>query len=211
MAINNKVEDIFDEVDKTSNPDKVANNTSPQKVKVPPVQPQKPVTTSSLPTRGKSRVPIIVMLVFIFLVLAGMVYLVVTGVFLNKGEESAGTAVNTETDAVDEAVINTNASESGTNDFTDVFVDVEKIDGPLDTDGDGLTDEEESALGTSISRNDTDNDGLFDREEVKVFKTDPLKSDSDRDGKLDGMEVDNGYDPNGPGLLLDLTNSIDNL
>ncbi|MEA1963300.1 MAG: hypothetical protein U9M94_03645 [Patescibacteria group bacterium] len=74
----------------------------------------------------------------------------------------------------------------------------------LDSDGDGLTDEEEWRLGTAIDNVDTDNDGLFDREEVKVYKTDPRKPDTDGDGYIDGDEVDGGYNPLGSGRLLDI-------
>lgn len=66
---------------------------------------------------------------------------------------------------------------------------------PKDTDGDGLSDEEEAVLGTSLTSPDTDNDGLFDKEEVKVYKTDPLKADTDGDGYTDGEEVKNNFDP----------------
>jgi hypothetical protein len=71
----------------------------------------------------------------------------------------------------------------------------------IDTDGDGLKDEEEKVLGTDINKFDTDNDGLNDFEEVKNWKTDPLNSDTDGDGYLDGQEIDAGYDPLGPGQL----------
>ncbi|HFB66893.1 MAG TPA: hypothetical protein ENJ60_15280 [Aeromonadales bacterium] len=37
---------------------------------------------------------------------------------------------------------------------------------PVDTDGDGLTDEEETALGTNINVQDTDGDGFLDKEEA---------------------------------------------
>jgi len=74
----------------------------------------------------------------------------------------------------------------------------------VDTDGDGLTDEEELALGTNFQASDSDNDGLSDRDEVEVYQTDPLNQDSDGDGYLDGDEVENGYDPKGPGRLLEL-------
>jgi hypothetical protein len=74
-----------------------------------------------------------------------------------------------------------------------------------DTDGDGLTDYEEvKVYGTDPLNPDTDGDGLFDREEVKVYGTDPLNADTDGDGFLDGEEVRNGYNPNGPGRLYDL-------
>ncbi len=71
----------------------------------------------------------------------------------------------------------------------------------LDSDGDGLTNAEELAAGTSSSKPDTDGDGLGDREELKVYGTDPLKADTDGDGYSDGVEVSGGYNPNGPGKL----------
>ena len=49
----------------------------------------------------------------------------------------------------------------------------------IDTDGDGLTDVVEESLGTDSYNTDTDGDGFSDRE-----------------------EVDGGYDPNGPGKLI---------
>ncbi len=71
----------------------------------------------------------------------------------------------------------------------------------LDSDGDGLTNAEELAAGTSSLKADTDGDGLGDREEVKVYGTNPLKADTDGDGYSDGTEVSGGYNPNGPGKL----------
>jgi len=59
----------------------------------------------------------------------------------------------------------------------------------VDSDGDGLTDEEEAALGTDPDDADSDDDGLEDGEEVQTFLTDPLDSDSDGDGLTDGEEV----------------------
>ena len=71
----------------------------------------------------------------------------------------------------------------------------------MDSDQDGLSDEEERVLGTDINNLDSDSDGLFDREEVKVYKTDPLNADTDGDSYLDGMEVKAGYNPRGTGKL----------
>ena len=79
--------------------------------------------------------------------------------------------------------------------------------GNVDTDGDGLTDTEEQALGTDPRRADSDEDGLFDREEVSIYKSNPLNPDSDGDGYADGEEVRNGYSPIGPGRLLELPTS----
>lgn len=78
------------------------------------------------------------------------------------------------------------------------------VDQFLDSDQDGLTDEEEKQLGTDIDSVDTDKDKLFDREEVKVYKTDPLNPDTDGDGFLDGEEVKSGYDPRGEGRLYEI-------
>lgn len=49
---------------------------------------------------------------------------------------------------------------------------------------------------------DTDADGLTDEEEA-VLSTNPNEIDTDQDGYLDLAEVKNGYDPNGPGRLAD--------
>lgn len=66
-----------------------------------------------------------------------------------------------------------------------------------DTDGDGLTNQQELAAGTSLTLTDTDGDGLTDGDEVNTHKTNPLQSDTDSDGLSDGEEV-NTYstDPN---------------
>jgi hypothetical protein len=72
----------------------------------------------------------------------------------------------------------------------------------IDSDNDGLTDDQEQALGTNPLSVDTDNDGLFDKEEIEIYHTNPLNPDTDGDGYLDGEEVRNGYNPNGPGKLI---------
>ena len=74
-----------------------------------------------------------------------------------------------------------------------------------DIDGDGLSNEEEEALGTNPNDVDTDGDGLSDREEVKIYHTDPLEWDTDGDTYCDGEEVVAGYDPLGPGRLFDFS------
>lgn len=74
----------------------------------------------------------------------------------------------------------------------------------IDSDQDGLSDDEEKSLGMDENSTDTDGDGLFDREEVKVYKTNPLLTDTDGDGFSDGDEVKNGYNPNGSGKLYEL-------
>ncbi|MFH0853037.1 MAG: hypothetical protein V1853_01405 [bacterium] len=77
-----------------------------------------------------------------------------------------------------------------------------------DQDGDGLTDEEEQALGTDITKVDSDDDLLFDSEELNIYQTDPLNPDTDSDGLTDGEEVKKRLNPKGPGPLVDLSQAI---
>jgi len=62
-------------------------------------------------------------------------------------------------------------------------------DGSLDSDGDGLSDADESTRGTDPFNADSDKDKLSDFAECKTHLTDPLNEDSDFDGLLDGEEV----------------------
>ena len=74
----------------------------------------------------------------------------------------------------------------------------------LDSDHDGVTDEDEKKFGTNPFATDTDADGLSDRDEVRVFFSDPKNPDTDGDGFTDGTEVMNGYNPNGPGKIKEI-------
>jgi hypothetical protein len=58
-----------------------------------------------------------------------------------------------------------------------------------DIDGDGLSNTQESALGTDPRNPDTDGDGLSDGAEVNTYGTNPLLADTDGDGLSDGAEV----------------------
>jgi hypothetical protein len=70
---------------------------------------------------------------------------------------------------------------------------------PLDSDGDGLTDQEEPVWGTDPFNPDTDGDGLRDGEEVFDYRTDPTNPDTDGGCASDGEEVlVDGTDPKDP-------------
>ena len=91
---------------------------------------------------------------------------------------------------------------------------------PADRDGDGLTNEQEVALGTNPKRADSDRDGLSDGMEVHETGTNPrdidsdddglsdrqeaslgtegVDADSDDDGVDDGEEIEDGTDPTDP-------------
>ncbi len=93
--------------------------------------------------------------------------------------------------------------------------------GPLDSDGDGLSDVRESELGTDPYDPDTDKDQLSDGDEVLREGTDPLNPDTDYDGLQDGPEVhqhqtnpldrdtDDGGVADGHEVIEDDTNPLD--
>ncbi|MCX6155885.1 MAG: OmpA family protein [Candidatus Kapabacteria bacterium] len=64
-----------------------------------------------------------------------------------------------------------------------------------DSDGDGLSDDEEIKLGSNPNNPDSDGDGLTDGDEVNKYKTDPLNPDTDGGGINDGAEVAAGTNP----------------
>ena len=63
-----------------------------------------------------------------------------------------------------------------------------------DTDGDGLFDPEELALGIDPLDPDSDGDGLNDGDEVNTNGTDPTEADTDRDGLDDAIAADEETD-----------------
>ena len=95
------------------------------------------------------------------------------------------------------------------------------VEGPVDSDGDGLSDDYELKIGTNPMNPDTDGDGLTDGEEVLTYKTNPLNPDSDYDLLKDGEEVkkyktdpldpdtDKGGVRDGHEVLEDGTNPLD--
>ena len=64
----------------------------------------------------------------------------------------------------------------------------------LDSDGDGLSDNYEVYFITDRFRTDTDGDGISDYDEIYTIDTDPLKLDTNNNGKTDGEE---DYDGDG--------------
>lgn len=75
--------------------------------------------------------------------------------------------------------------------------------GAIDRDGDGLSDYAEATLfHSNPTKKDTDGDGFSDYNEVYIYKTSPLKKDTDGDGFTDNGEVQQGFNPLGPGPAL---------
>lgn len=102
----------------------------------------------------------------------------------------------------------TNTFKFGTTPITkDITLHAIWVDITTDTDGDGLSDELETYIGTNTNLADTDGDGLTDYQEVVELGTDPLKKDTnsngindfdedyDGDGVSNGQEFQKGTDP----------------
>lgn len=87
------------------------------------------------------------------------------------------------------------AEPSGTSKAPEITVPEPTKDLTIDTDKDGLTDEQEILSATNSKKADTDGDGLADGDEVKIYLSDPLLPDTDGDGFEDGREVARGYSP----------------
>jgi len=119
-----------------------------------------------------------------------------------SGESTESATPSVGVDATATEAIGTSTPEVGVGGEETAAVATSSATGSLDSDGDRLTDAEEAGLGTNSNSADTDGDDLNDYEEAKVYHTDPLRADTDGDSYPDGVEVKNGYDPNGPGRLL---------
>ncbi len=223
----NKVEDIFQEVDKVNNQVDVTGAIPPSSIPTP-----QPVITSNI-----HRIIWSIFVIILIVLLLGGIYIYkqkapTTSEVSKPGTTSTSTISTTPTPAIPAPVltpptdsnpvepINTTDSNNLVNTTTPVTTPIpipgaETSSAPniqvniepiipvvIDSDQDGLTDIEEKALDTNPLSVDTDNDGLFDQAEIKVYRTNPLLSDTDNDGYLDGAEVKSGYNPNGPGKLL---------
>jgi hypothetical protein len=92
---------------------------------------------------------------------------------------------------------------------------------PLDTDGDGLSDNFELSISTNISLPDSDHDGVTDYDEVNfdgdgssynpITDLNPANADTDSDGMSDGWELYWGFDPLHDDGAKDNDNDIDSL
>jgi hypothetical protein len=100
-------------------------------------------------------------------------------------------------DSTLEAAGLTFTAEEALNPVTLVFVTEAPAEEPVDSDGDGVSDEEEAALGTDPANPDSDGDGVQDGGEVNAG-TNPLEPDTDGDGFTDREELDVQTDPLDP-------------
>jgi hypothetical protein len=195
-SASNEPEDIFHDVDKTEDQggDYINQPPNVEMAANLGISENKGDEIDGLENKKSNKTKIILMVIVVFLVAIVTAWFAYT-YFISSTEELSinqnGNSNSLPAAANVNIPVNTN---------TDAVIKVTKP--PIDTDNDGLTDEDEIKFGTNPELADTDGDGLSDQEEVK-YKTNPLDNDSDGDGYLDGDEVKNGYNPVGEGKLLD--------
>ncbi len=64
-----------------------------------------------------------------------------------------------------------------------------------DIDGDGLANGNEFKMKTNPVAIDSDKDGLVDGDEINIYNTDPNNQDTDGDGASDSWEIEHDFDP----------------
>lgn len=196
----NEIEDIFAE---TSSAPVLESSSKPEQSKAPEIREE-----LQKPKSSKWTIIIIALAVVTAILLAVSVWIYIS----NRNQTSNTNSSVLEDQGIQEVlnlniepVVNLNISEANnTNQETVEPPD----DNYQDSDHDGLSDKAEIEYGTSSEKFDTDDDNLSDREEIKVYLTDPLNPDTDNDGFLDGDEVRGGYNPSGPGYLIDFQDQV---
>jgi len=193
MPEEKQIQDIFDKVEKAP-PSTVAQ-----------VEGQS-IQTKNIEPKFKKRVNLsrVIRLIIIFIIIIAIVFIL--WLVFSKIKENT----------LEEDKIGIPVQQLEQEELIEPTVDLKESEDKeeLDSDYDGLTDIEESKLGTNKNSLDSDQDGLFDREEVKIYLTDPLNSDTDGDGVLDGEEIKKMSDPKDPNpnaKLLDLQKEIQKL
>lgn len=111
-------------------------------------------------------------------------------------EDSNLTTINEDSDNSTDLQSDESTESENTN--TDESEEEENINtnpNNLDSDGDGITDDDEMEIGTDPNDADSDDDGIIDGDE-EFLGTNPSDADSDDDGINDGDELIIGTDPN---------------
>lgn len=186
----NKIEDIFSEVD--------TKTTAPRPGRPEQMVQYSPTAETSYAPSTKKKLWVGLGLLVLVLLLVGVIIVMIMRFDIFSKEEVIVVPV---IDEVNEDLDIEN----------EIITTQDSLEFPLDSDADGLTDEEETTLRTNVNKYDTDSDGLSDYEEVKLYNTDPTDSDSDDDGYIDGEELKAGYNPLGSGKLLNFEAALEKL
>lgn len=125
--------------------------------------------------KGLVKTITIIEIVILILVVAGIV-----AVLFTRQKKTASTTNDTINSLLSNGSALTNGSASTV---------------PADDDGDGLSNADETSLGTNPKLADSDGDGVIDSDESRFYKSNPLNKDSDGDGTTDGDAVKKGMNP----------------
>ena len=229
---NAPVDDIFADTDKTVEAKKFSgyysDSTTAAVANPTDIETQKTGLSSSenAPSSSKGKILKIGLIILLIILLLSLGYLVYAKFLAGKTTDSnlvKNPMVVTEIPTTTTTTTNTQFGQDLTSTTTPTSTPVSEEVVPvpsvplatttspvstlIDSDSDGLTDQEEAILGTNPNLKDSDGDGLSDYEEVQIYKTDPLKMDTDGDSHNDGEEVKNGYNPLGAGKMTDVTPS----
>jgi hypothetical protein len=223
------VDDIFAETDKSAEAKTFSgyyanSTTTPNPVTLTEIETQKAglSATEELPVSSKGKILKVLLIALLIILLIGLGYLVYVKFLTGQNASEVpvvtnpivtNTPIATRTPITNTQPVSTPVSDNVavvtstpliTSTTTTTTTIATTTTANLDTDGDGLTNQEEAILGTDPNKVDTDGDGLSDYEEVRIYHTDPLKADTDGDGHNDGEEVKNGYNPLGAGKMTDV-------
>lgn len=118
----------------------------------------------------------------------------------DEGDNDTGSSFTYTPTTLGDHPVTAVATDSGARTATGTVTVTVIADGSVDNDGDGLTYDEEVALGTNPSLADTDGDGISDGKEA-IYGIDPTLPDTDGDGMGDAYEALHGTQ----GAVNDLT------
>ncbi len=104
------------------------------------------------------------------------------------------TKIDTDKGSVPDGVEDSNQNGKVDSGETDPNVAADDVPKPADGDGDGLTDEQEAAIGTDPTKADTDGDGINDGKDLCPLVPDPSQTDTDGDKKGDACDADDDDD-----------------
>lgn len=204
-------EDIFAEVDAEYNSNVVrkqdSNYTLPASAEVSTNHQKREKIDNGI-NKNKTNKKLILFVLFFVILLSFVFIAAKVFIDINKNTPkkdvpaSSSDSKNTVTDQEDSPSIVIKDSDN------DNLYDVEEVKfstdpNRSDTDEDKILDGDEvKTYKTNPLSSDTDGDGISDYDEVFVYKTNPLSSDTDGDGYRDMDEINNGYNPNGDGKMI---------
>lgn len=151
---------------------------------------------------GKQIAIVVIVGVIVLAALGGGGYFVYRGITTSNTNQSTNTntGVNTNQSTNVNTGVNRNQNTNSGNSNTNVIVPPVNTNTATNTNTQVNTNINTNVAPNTNTSSDPDEDGLSNQEET-TYGTNPNVADTDNDGYLDGDEVENGYNPLGPGKL----------